>query len=813
MASQPLLICYGSETGNSKAIATRIFKECVDQQFAKDTQLLSLNEFSVNFKLRDRAKTLKQSPSSNNLQAMDNTTTTTNGHILDSKANMIIICSTTGNGDVPQNGDNFYRFIKLKSTPANFFSNLSYTILGLGDSNYDMFCNAARNIDKRLTELGADRFSNRGEADEVVGLEVAVEPFIAQTFQSLRKIYASLATPQTTSTVVENIPVANPIAEPPVSEPSSAQSIPQGIPQPSNPTPVNPTIPTTLPSPVSEKQESNLPNNNHMSGAGRSSITSSSHNGNTEPTDVTPIRKLSAAGGLQQLDALSSLVSASQSSANQYLTIIRLENDNKFKPVDNMTYYNNRLKSMYGDCCEAVCDEESNEESNEKKAPECPSVFSAAVHGARYLTTTESSKQVLHLEFDINSAPISDDATFKYEPGDSLGVFCENDQDQVDALLEKLKEIGSLKHYEVPNGKKGIQSEPLRENDLISIKCIDESKKCLFPNHFLAGEDEAIRLRTIFTKRVDIMSPVTIPMLQMLAKYCTNFLEKSALLKLTFDTNMYNTQIVKQRANLYDILCWYPSCKPPLNHLLQEMSPLQPRFYSISSSPIKHPDEVHIAFSVVKFETPPPHRTTRVGCCTHWLQNKAKKFWSSEEQVNIPVFIKPSPSFKLPKSLNTPIIMIGPGTGVVPFRSFLQHRECQLDKKQSDGTNWLFFGCRSIRSDFLYRDDLRDFETESFVNLNLLVACSREANSGGGVWYGGSYVQDYLKEYSSNIAEIMIMKKGCLYVCGDAQGMATQVNRVLHQIIEEECGYSSEEAKKVVQQWQSEGRYLKEVWS
>ena len=108
---------------------------------------------------------------------------------------------------------------------------------------------------------------------------------------------------------------------------------------------------------------------------------------------------------------------------------------------------------------------------------------------------------------------------------------------------------------------------------------------------------------------------------------------------------------------------------------------------------------------------------------------------------------------------------------------------------------------------------MRYFETSCFVNLNLLVASSREANSGGGIWYGGSYVQDYLKEYSSNIVETMIMKKGFLYVCGDAQGMATQVNRVLHQIVEDECGYSPEEAKKVVQQWQSEGRYLKEVWS
>ncbi|KAG2382676.1 hypothetical protein C9374_005256 [Naegleria lovaniensis] len=697
MSTTPLIICYGSETGNSKAIATRIYKACSELQFCKDTQLQTLNEFATIYKLRDRAKTIKQPTATDN----------TSPHILDSKVNMIIICSTTGNGDVPQNADSFYRFIKLKSTPAQFFENLSYSILGLGDSNYDLFCNAARNIDKRLLELGAERIGSRAEADEVVGLEVSVEPYIAQVLQSLRKIYST----------------------------------------------------------------------EHVETESKASITDS----------VDTARSPHGA---------------------EYLTIVRADKMSDNAQSDDLNYYSLRLEELFGSHCDSSEDNliyESDEHVPTSTVAQTPTIFFSSIRGARYLTTTESSKQVLHLELDMANAPMSQEASFKYEPGDALGIFCENDQEHVDLLIEKLKERGSFKLS--PN------DQPISDTDPISVKCTDDSKRCIFPKHISSLENEIVNVRTILTKRVDIMSPVTVPMLQVLAKYCSNFSEKNAILKLTFDTALYNTQIVKQRANLFDILSWYPSCKPSLSHLLQELPPLLPRYYSISSSPIKHPDEAHIAFSIIKFETPPPYHTIRHGSCTSWLQNKAKKFWSSEEQVKIPVFVKPSPNFRLPENLNTPIIMIGPGTGVVPFRGFLQHRECMLDKKQSDGINWLFFGCRSMKSDFLYREDLRDFETNSFVNLNLLVASSREADSGGGIWYGGSYIQDYLREYAANIVEMMTMKKGVLYVCGDAQGMAPQVNRVLHQIIEEECNYTPEQAKHVVSEWQETGRYLKEVWS
>ncbi|KAF0984240.1 hypothetical protein FDP41_007417 [Naegleria fowleri] len=774
MSSTPLFICYGSETGNAKAIATRIYKACSELQLSKDTQLQTLNDFATNYKLRDRAKTMKQPTTTDNVSP----------HILDNKVNMIIICSTTGNGDVPQNADNFYRFIKLKSTPAQFFANLSYSLLGLGDSNYDSFCNAARNIDKRLLELGAERIGARAEADEVVGLEVSVEPYIAQVLQTLRKIYTESVE---SSSIAESVDTAR--------SPRGAATDNASLIQPPNTPPRNVTSSST-----SNVSPSSL--------TGQSSITSSSFSGNTEPTDSFPIPRKLSSGGKDQLEALSTLIAASHSSATEYLTIVRAEKLEEKAQVDDLAYYNLRLEELFGSHCDSSEDNlifESDEHVPASNVAKTPNIFYSSIRGARYLTTTESSKQVLHLELDMTKAPMSQEASFKYEPGDALGIFCENDHEHVDSLIEKLKERGSLKL--TPN------DAPLSDTDPICIKCTDNSKLCIFPKHISSGENEIVNIRTILTKRVDIMAPVTVPMLQVLAKYCSNFNEKNAILKLTFDTALYNSQIVKQRANLFDILSWYPSCKPRLSHLLQELPPLLPRYYSISSSPIKHPDEAHIAFSIIKFETPPPYHTIRYGSCTSWLQNKAKKFWSSEEQVNIPVFVKPSPNFRLPENLNTPIIMIGPGTGVAPFRGFLQHRECMLDKKQSDGVNWLFFGCRSMKADFLYRDDLRDFETNSFVNLNLLVASSREADSGGGIWYGGSYVQDYLREYSANIVEMMMMKKGVLYVCGDAQSMATQVNRVLHQIIEEECNYSPEQAKQVVSEWQATGRYLKEVWS
>ncbi|KAL9650167.1 hypothetical protein ABK040_011336 [Willaertia magna] len=699
-----LYICYGSETGNSKAIATRIFKECSEEKFTPETFLYTLDEFLSKYKLRDRARTLKKTPSSNNLEQLLD---------LNEKINLVIVCSTTGNGDPPQNADAFYRFIRLKSTPNNLLQNVNYAILGLGDSNYDLFNNAAISIDKRITELGGKRFSYRGEADEVVGLEQVVEPWIAQLYEALRKNYRFFLEKEENNKKKED----------------------------------------------NEEEEEENNGNSHFSPRSVNSY-----------LNITKRNKRSSTL-LKQVTSV--LLAKDNVTSKEEESVAAFVKESIVSPDEDKEEWK-RIANYFGQ----------------------PNICFSTITGARYLTTTESSKQVLHIELDISSLPLAEEeSTFRYEPGDSIGILCENDEEHVQRMLLKLKEIETI-------------PKDLDVDDEIEIKCLDEHNKGLF----YIDASERITLKRLFTRRVDIMSPVTVPMLQMLAKYCKNQMEKNEILKLAFDLNLYTTRIVKQHANLYDVLSWFSSCKPPLNHLLQELQPIAPRYYSIASSPIKHPDEVHIAFSIVKYETPPPIRAQKEGCCTSWLQNKAKEFWGSEEKITLPLFLKKSPAFKLPRELKTPIIMIGPGTGVVPFRGFLQHRECMLSKKQEDDVNWLFYGCRSIRSDFLYHHEFRQFETSSFVNLNLLVASSREADVGGGVWYGGTYVQDYILEYASIIVELMMMKKACLYVCGDAQSMASQVDRVLHQIVEEECDMSSEEAKQIVKQWKEEGRYLKEVW-
>lgn len=139
----PLNVLYASATGNAEEIAKRIHEYCLSKKYP--SALLDLNTF------KDKSL-VKRTP----------------GEAL----NMVMVASTTGNGDVPENGDKFWRYIKRSIHPSNFFSGVKYGVLGLGDTNYDKFCNASKLIDKRITELGGEKFCNHGSADDATGYDV-----------------------------------------------------------------------------------------------------------------------------------------------------------------------------------------------------------------------------------------------------------------------------------------------------------------------------------------------------------------------------------------------------------------------------------------------------------------------------------------------------------------------------------------------------------------------------------------------------------------------------------------------------------------
>lgn len=226
------------------------------------------------------------------------------------------------------------------------------------------------------------------------------------------------------------------------------------------------------------------------------------------------------------------------------------------------------------------------------------------------------------------------------------------------------------------------------------------------------------------------------------------------------------------------------------NDLVGKLRKLQPRLYSISSSPKAHPGEVHLTVGVVRYEL---SGKPRKGVCSTFLADRVGS------ETPVPVFVHASPGFKLPKDHAVPIIMVGPGTGIAPFRAFLEERRAV----GATGSNWLFFGDQRAATDFLYREELEAWQKEGFLH-RLDTAFSRDQA-------GKVYVQNRMLE---NAAELWAwLERGAhFYVCGDASRMAKDVDVALHKICETGGGLTSDAAAEYIRNLKTQKRYCRDVY-
>ena len=226
--------------------------------------------------------------------------------------------------------------------------------------------------------------------------------------------------------------------------------------------------------------------------------------------------------------------------------------------------------------------------------------------------------------------------------------------------------------------------------------------------------------------------------------------------------------------------------------VLAQLSPIVPRLYSIASSLQAHPDEVHLCIAVVRYET---HGRPKKGLASGFFADHADMFVK-----NIPVYVQESRTFRLPKDNATDIIMVGPGTGVAPFRAFLEQRTLE----GATGRNWLFFGEQHRATDFLYGSELLDFQNRGKLRLDL--AFSRDQTQ-------KIYVQDRMQD---NAKDLWAWLQGgaYFYVCGDAKHMAKDVHQKLIQIAQQEGRLSPEAAVAYVNEtlMRHERRYLRDVY-
>lgn len=325
-------------------------------------------------------------------------------------------------------------------------------------------------------------------------------------------------------------------------------------------------------------------------------------------------------------------------------------------------------------------------------------------------------------------------------------MFPQNSKALVDGILEHLK---GDEDPDVP-----LQLEVLKE-----IQTPNSIMKRWEPHEKLP----ALSIRTLLSRFLDITTPPSRQLLATLSAYCEDRQDGERINVLANDPSVYEEWRHSKNPNLTETLAEFPSCKVPACLLLVSLMPLQPRFYSISSSMRVHNDEVHLTVAIVKYRPSDGRGPEHHGVCSNYLNNLQAR----EEVV---FFLRSAANFHMPKTPERPVILIGPGTGIAPFRSFWEEWQFQQELGHALPPIWLFFGCRSVSLN-LYAGE-KEVLLQRHVLDRVFLALSREPN------VPKTYVQDLLLEAAADVYRMIVKDQGFVYVCGDVT-MAENVYETL----------------------------------
>lgn len=403
----------------------------------------------------------------------------------------------------------------------------------------------------------------------------------------------------------------------------------------------------------------------------------------------------------------------------------------------------------------------------------------ASVKQARLLTAEQSDKTVWHMEVACES-PLETENTepMNYRPGDAFGILVENNTDEVERFLK----VMNLK------GDERIQVQ--NEDGVVII---------------------TTTAKKLIEQRLDIRATPSKTLLRVLSDYCEDMNERTALLQVASKKGRreYMKEIVNKHMTVLKVLeTMASSCRAPMSVFVDMLPAIPLRWYSATSSPeLDGRDVLHFAFSVVQN-----------GLATNALAKTCTAFLAGETHTHADcLYILPRESdaeshFRPPQHLDTPYVMIGPGTGVAPFRGFLRERLARLQDAGanenvcgSDGAfTMLFFGCRNRVEDYLYEDDLQHLVDAKSLHV-LDVAFSREGEE-------KVYVQDRLLARRDEVARVL-QNDGCIFVCGDGGGMAIGVHNALTSIVTETlCNGNEEEGKSRMNELAKTHRYVRDIW-
>ena len=364
--------------------------------------------------------------------------------------------------------------------------------------------------------------------------------------------------------------------------------------------------------------------------------------------------------------------------------------------------------------------------------------YLARITSKKLLSGKQSNKEVFHYEISLGDSGII------YQPGDSLGIFPVNNNTLVRAVINRLQ---------------------------------------INPTYIPKGYD--LNIYELLEKKFEILTPTN-----RLIKFVNDNISHD---ELNYSLASRNTNILmdfKYGKDILDFMNLDENLKFDVLHFLTLLKPLQHRAYSIASSNLIFKNSVHLSVSTQRWQ-----KKTRDygGVCSTFLSD------SCVLGDKVKIFLIPNKLFKLPEDQNKPIIMIGPGTGVAPFLSFIQERKYL----KSNGKNWLFFGAQTKKNDFIYEDQILNFVEEKILN-NLDTAFSRDQDK-------KIYVQDKIYEKSNEFFQ-WLENDAIIYICGDAQKMAKDVEVTIINLIAKELKCDNKKALEYLKMLKKEKRYLLDVY-
>ncbi|MDQ6595728.1 assimilatory sulfite reductase (NADPH) flavoprotein subunit [Bacillus salipaludis] len=542
--SKDVTIIYGSQSGNSKGLANKAAKTLEGNGYL--VTLSSMSDYKPN-----------------NLKKVQN---------------LLIVVSTHGEGDPPDNAMTFHEFLHSKRAPK--LEGLQFSVLALGDSSYEFFCQTGKQFDDRLEELGGTRLYPRFDCD------------------------------------------------------------------------------VDFDEPAAEWLEGVLSSLKDAQGAGAAEAAA-------------------AASTLQTIES-------EYSRTNPF----------KAEVLDNIN-----------------------------------------------LNGRGSNKETHHLELSLEGSGLT------FEPGDSLGVYPENDPALVEQLLNELK---------------------WSKEDQVTVK-----------------QGDVRTLQEALQSYYEITT-LTKPLLEKIAPLSTN----EGLKELVAQGNGEKLKEYINGRDILDLVRDFGPWGDSAQEFVSILRKIPVRLYSIASSLAANPDEVHLTIGAVRYEA---NGRERKGVASTYVAERL------EPGDHVSVFVQQNENFKLPKNPETPIIMVGPGTGVAPFRSFIQERE----ETGAEGKSWLFFGDQHFVTDFLYQTEMQKWLKNGALT-KLDVAFSRDTEE-------KVYVQHRMLEQSKELYK-WLEEGAVVYICGDEKHMAHDVHNTFIKIIAKEGGLSREKAEEYLAEMQQQKRYQRDVY-